>query len=131
MILHSVFLRKGCVLPGSVELRREKIADNWAVVGELTSIAFDKMIRKAGWHFVFLPGSYSRTAVGQTPEEAIHQALNRALKGLTIRFNAAELELIQVTRFPLFHVATVTLQARHIQQECALVAGGDVRMQTA
>lgn len=114
-----------------MELRREKIADNWALVGELTSIAFDKMIRQAGWHFIFPPGSYSRTGVGQTSEEAIHQALNRALKGLTIRFNGAELESIHVTRFPLFHVATVTLQPRHIQQECALTASEDVRMRTA
>lgn len=114
-----------------MELRHEAISDNWALVGELTATAFDEMIRHAGWHFMHLPGSYSRTGVGQTREEATHQALNRALKELTILFNAAELELIQVTRFPLFHMATVTLQPRHIQQECALAAGGDIRMQTA
>ena len=105
MIVHSVFLRKSCVLPNSVELRRKSISDHWAIVGELAATAFDRMVRQEGWHFVYRQGSYSRKGVGQTREEAIHQALNRALKGLTVRFNAAELELIQVSRFPLFQVA--------------------------
>lgn len=131
MILHSVFLRKECILPDSVELRQESISDNWAIVGKLTATAFDRMIRQAGWRFMCLQNPYSRTGVGQTREEAIHQALNRALKGLTIRFNAAELELIQVSRFPLFHVATVTLQPRHIQQECTLPVEEDIRKRMA
>ena len=74
---------------------------------------------------------YSRTGVGQTREEALHRALNRALKGLANRFNAAELESIQVSRFPLFHVATVTLQPRHIQRECSLLAAEDAHMRMA
>ena len=131
MILHSVFLRKECILPHSVEPRQESISDNWTIVGGLTATEFDRMIRHAGWHFMCLQSPYSRTGVGQTREEAIHQALNRALKGLANRFNAAELEMIQVSRFPLFHVATVTLQPRHIQRECSLLAAEDAHMRMA
>jgi hypothetical protein len=81
---------------------------------------FDTMIRHAGWHFVCLQGSYARSGVGLSREEAIDQALARALKGLKMRINAAELESVQVSSYPVFHIATITLQPRHIQQHTSL-----------
>ena len=48
-----------------------------------------------------------------------------------IRKRAAEEVFRKHRPDAVIHMATVTLQPRHIQRECALAASGDVRMQTA
>ena len=117
---HSVFLRKGCDMPPHFDLAQQPCAENWMLLEEIEAPVFDTMIRHAGWHFVCLQGYYSRSGVGLSRDEAIHQALARALKGLRMRFNAAELESVQVSSYPVFHLAKVTLQPRHIQQNTSL-----------
>jgi hypothetical protein len=97
---HSVFLRKGCILSDRFNPLREPCGDNWTLVEEITAPVFDTMIRQAGWHFMWMQA--------------------RALKGVARRFNAAELDSVQVTKYPGFHVAKVTLQPRHIQQHTSL-----------
>ena len=116
---HSVFLRKGCILSDRLNPLREHFGDNWTLVEEITAPVFDTMIRQAGWHFMWMQGC-SRRGLGLTPEEATQRALARALKGVARRFNAAELDSVQVTKYPGFHVAKVTLQPRHIQQHTSL-----------
>jgi hypothetical protein len=90
---------------------------------EIEAPVFDTMIRHAGWHFVCLQEECCRSGVGLSRDQAIQQALVRALKGLKARFNAAELESIQVSSYPVFHIAKVTLQPRHIQQKTSLEMG--------
>ena len=117
---HSVFLRKGCDMPPHFDLAQQPCADGWMLLEEIEAAVFDTMIRHEGWHFVCLQGPYSRSGVGLSSDEAIHQALARALKGLKASFNAAELESVQVSSYPVFHIAKVTLQPRHIQQHTSL-----------
>lgn len=87
---------------------------------EIEAPVLDTMIRHAGWHFVCLQEDCSCSGVGLSRDEAIHQALVRALKGLKMRFNAAELESVHVSSYPVFHIAKVTLQPRHIQLNASL-----------
>jgi hypothetical protein len=117
---HSVFLRKGCDMPPHFDLAQRPCADNWMLLEEIEAPVLDTMIRHAGWHFVCLQGSYSRSGVGLSRDEAVHQALARALRGLKSRFNAAELESVHVSSYPVFHIAKITLQPRHIQQHTSL-----------
>ena len=116
---HSVFLRKGCDTPSHFDLAQQPCADGWMLL-EIEAPVLDTMIRHAGWHFVCLQAPYSRSGVGLSRDEAVHQALTRALKGLKMSFNAAELESIQVSSYPAFHIAKVTLQPRHIQPHTSL-----------
>jgi len=117
---HSVFLRKGCDMPPHFDLFQQPCADGWMLLEEIEAPVLDTMIRHAGWHFVCLQGPYSRSGVGLSRDEAVHQALARALRGLKSRFNAAELESVQVSAYPVFHIAKITLQPRHIQQHTSL-----------
>jgi len=117
---HSVFLRKGCDMPPHFDLAQQPCADGWMLLEEIEAPVLDTMIRHAGWHFVCLQAPYSRSGVGLSRDEAVHQALTRGLKGLKASFNAAELESIQVSNYPAFHIAKVTLQSRHIQQHTCL-----------
>jgi len=84
------------------------------------AVALDARIRSAGWHFMWLVGSYSRWGFGSTREKAIRSALERALKITAKRFNSSELDSFQVKRFPGFHIAKVVLQPRQIQQQASL-----------
>jgi len=81
---------------------------------------FDTMIRQAGWHFMWILDSCVRSAFGSSRESASTRALTHALDGIAVRFNAAELESVQDTKCFGFHVATVTLQPRQVQQQTSL-----------
>jgi hypothetical protein len=120
--LHSVFLRRGCVLPNSLDPLQEPIGDNWTLVEDLPALVLDTMIRQAGWHFMWLQGSCARRAVGLTPQKATERALTHALKGIAGRFNAAELDSVQVAKFLGFHIATVTVQPRQVQAKAFLAS---------
>jgi hypothetical protein len=78
------------------------------------------MIRRAGWHFIWVQGSCSRRGSGSTEEKATHRALARALRGLASRFNAAEFDSLRIMRFPGLYIANVTMEARQIQQNTSL-----------
>jgi len=118
--LHSVFLRTQCTLPERFNPLRKPCGDSWMLVDETTAQVFDIMIRRTGWHFMWILGSCSRRGIALAREDAIQRALVRALGGIARRFNAAELESVQVARYPGFHVAKVTLQPRQIQQYTSL-----------
>jgi hypothetical protein len=78
------------------------------------------MIRRAGWHFMWVSRSCSRRGYGATEETATQRALDRALKGIAERFNAAEFNSLRVMRFPGFYIANATVEARQIQQNTSL-----------
>jgi hypothetical protein len=117
---HSVFLRDSCILPDHVDPVRVPFSQNWTQIEKIEAPAFDAMIRRAGWHFVWVQGACSRRGFGATEEIATHKAVTHALKGVDRRFNAAEFDSIQIANYPGFYVANVTLQARQIQRNTSL-----------
>lgn len=120
MKLHSVFLRSDCILPDRLDPCRQPIGEGWSIVDEIPALVFDTMIRRAGWHFMWLQDSCSRRGVGLTKERAIRRALSRALKGVSKRFNAAELDSLQITEYPGFQIASVRIQTLQIQRHASL-----------
>ncbi len=120
MNLHSVFLRSGCILPDRLNPCTQPIGGDWSVVEEIPALVFDTMIRQVGWHFMWLQGPCSRLGFGLTQEAAIRRALVRALKGISKRFNAAELDSIQITQYPGFQIANVRVQTIQIQKHASL-----------
>lgn len=121
-----MFLRGEHVLPDEIHLRQIPFCNRWGLVKDFLSPELDAKIRGVGWHFMWLSGSCSRRGIGYTEEEAIHGALVRALGCVARRFNAAELESVQVTKWPGFRVAKVELQPRQIQQLTSLDAGDGI-----
>lgn len=125
-MLHSIFLRTRCILPDRVNPLKESFCGSWDQVERIEASDFDVMIRRAGWHFMWVQGSCSRRAYGSTEEKATHRALARALRGIAGRFNAAEFGSLRITRFPGFYIANVTMEARQIQQNTSLDIVDDV-----
>jgi len=124
--MHSVFLRKGCILPNRLDPLQEPVGAHWMLVEDLAAPVFDTMIRQAGWHFMWMQDSCARRGFGSSRDSATAHALTRALNGIAKRFNAAELNSVQVARYLGFHVATVTLQPRQIQQQTSLDCPNDI-----
>jgi len=123
--LHSVFLRNACILPDCLDPLREPIGSDWFRVEELPAQVFNTMIRQAGWRFIWIPDSCSRRGFGGSRASATSFALARALRGIVRRFNAAELDSVQMATYLGFYVATVTLQPRQVQQQTALDSTDD------
>ena len=120
MKLGAMYLRTGCVLPHGLEPTQKRFSENWMSVENATAATLDVGIRNAGWHFMFLHAAHSRLGIGRTAESATTNAMTLALKQTEGRFNAAELGLVKVTRFPGFYVARATLHTRQIQQHASL-----------
>ena len=89
-------------------------------VENATAATLDAQVRSAGWHFMFLQTAHSRVGIGRTAESATSRAMALALKQTEGRFNAAELGLVKVTKYPGVHVARATLHTRQIQQSASL-----------
>lgn len=115
-----MFLREACALPSQFVLRQELFCPSWMLVEDLTAIALDAKIRSVGWHFMWMTGTASRRGFGWTSEEAIHQALVRALGNTAKQFNASELESFLVSKFLGFYMAKVIVHPRQIQQLTSL-----------
>ncbi len=122
MKLHSVFLRDDCILPSSLDPLRYAFGEHWTHVEGILEPVFDTMIRHAGWHYIWMLGSCSRRGFARTREAATDRGLSRALRALSKRANAAELDSVQITRYAWFHMANVTVQRRRIQEHSALEA---------
>jgi hypothetical protein len=115
-----MFLRTDCLLPDGMGLIQKQFGEKWMAVENATAATLDVRIRNAGWHFMCLQTSHSRVGIGRTAESATSKAMALALKQTEGRFNAAELGLVKVTRYPGFHVARATLHTRQIQQHASL-----------
>lgn len=112
---HSIFLRKGCALPGHLDPVRETFGDDWMLVEQITARIFDTMIRQAGWRSIWMPGSCARRGFGLTPENATHNAAAKALKAISSRFNAAELGSVHMTKYLGFFLGNVTMHPRDVR----------------
>jgi hypothetical protein len=113
---HSIYLRKNCILPDQLDPLTQPVGENWRVVEEITAPVFDTMIRRMDWQFLSVLRPYCRRGLGSTEADAAERALARALKRLERQYNAAELIFVRTARFPGFHLASVILQPRHVQQ---------------
>jgi hypothetical protein len=127
---HTVFLRKECTLPERLDPLTEPVGENWKLVEEITAPILDTMIRRMGWHFMWVDRPCSRRGFGLTEEDAAEGALARALKSVARRFNAAELISVQATKCLGLHIANVTLQPRQIQEHSWLDIADERHPQT-
>jgi hypothetical protein len=120
MQLSAMFLRTSCSLPIGMKLLQTRFDEKWMSVEDANAATVDARVRSAGWHFMFLQTAHSRVGIGRTVESATSKAVTLALKQTEGRFNAAELGLVKVTRYPGFHVVRATLHTRQIQQGASL-----------
>jgi len=118
--LPAIFLRIGTVLPDNVDFVQTSFCEGWMAVEAAAVNTMDRVIRQAGWHFVWLVESAAGMAAGLSEEAARNHAAVLALSRISARFNGAELGHVKVPRYPGFYVTRVTLHTRQIQQQTSL-----------
>ena len=121
----NVLLRGHIELPNNLKLATEEFREGWNIVRSGGARRLDKEIRRRGWHFIRIDEGTIRSGVGQTPQEAIAGALKLALRCFSKRFNAAEVEHIELKTYPWFVLAKVKVYPYQIQQSAVLSASDE------
>jgi hypothetical protein len=116
----TMLLREGVELPNDLKLVTEEFRERWNFVGSGDVHWLDKEIRTRGWHFMWIAEELLRSGVGRTSQEAIANALKLALRRVSERFNAAEVEHIELKKYPWFFLASVRVYPYQIQQSAVL-----------
>jgi len=116
----TMLLRGHIELPGNLNLVTEEFREGWNFVQSGDSHWLDKEIRGRGWHFMWIGEGSRRGGVGQTSQEAIACALKLALRRVSECFNAAEVESIELTKYPWFMLAKVKVYPYQIQPGAVL-----------
>jgi hypothetical protein len=116
----TIVLRGRVALPDNLKLVIDEFQEGWNLVRSGDANWLDKKIRRCGWHFIRIAERSLRSGVGTTSQEAIVSALKLALRRVSNRFNAAKVEHIELTEYPWFFLARVSVYPYQIQQSAIL-----------
>jgi hypothetical protein len=122
----AMLIRRSVRLPGDFELVTEEFGEGWSFVRSGDSHWLDKEIRARGWHFIWITEALLGSGVGKTSQEAIARTLKLALRRVSERFNAARVAYFEVSRYPGFSLARVTIYPYQIQQSAILLVSDEV-----
>jgi len=120
----TMLLRGPVALPDNLNLETEEFREGWNLVQSGDTHWLDTEIRRRGWHFIRIGEESLRGGVGHTSQEAIAGALKLALRRVSERFNAAEVESIELKKYPWFVLARVAVYPYQIQQDAVLSSFG-------
>ncbi len=128
----NLLLREQVELPDGLKLATDEFREGWNLVRSVNAERLKKKIHTRGWSFIKIAYGSLRSGVGDTSQEAIASALRLALRRVSNRFNAAEVEHIEITAYPWFFLARVRVYPYRIQQGAVLpVADEAVEMSAA
>jgi hypothetical protein len=116
----NVLLRARVELPAGLKLATEEFREGWNLARSVDARRLEKKIHTRGWNFIKIADGSLRSGVGETSQKAIASALRLALRRVSSRFNAAEVEHIELTRYPWFFLARVRVYPYRIQQAAEL-----------
>ena len=112
----NLLIRAQIELPAGLKLTTEEFREGWNFVGAKDSRLLEKRILRRGWKFIKMVDGWLRGGVGETPQAAIANALNLALRHVSPHFNAVEVNHIEWTEYPWFFLARVMNNPYRIQQ---------------
>jgi hypothetical protein len=118
----TMLLREDAELPVGLKLVTEEFREGWNVVRSGDAHCLYRKMRRHRWHFLRIDEGSLRSGVGETSQAAIAGALKLALRRVDARFNAAEVEHIELKRYPWFFIAKVRVHPYQIQQSAVPVA---------
>jgi hypothetical protein len=126
----NVLLRKPIELPAGLKLATEEFQEDWNFVRAGDALSLGKKIQKQRWNFIKDADGSMRCGVGDTSQTAIAGALKLTLRHVDARFNAVEVEKIQITQYPWFFLARVLVYPYRIQED-AVSQAADETLQMA
>jgi len=112
----NLLLRTHIELPDGLKLVTHEFREGWNFAHFANSRRLEDKVITQGWSFTRIADGSLRSGVGDTSQEAIASALKLALRRLNLYFNAAEVEHIELTKYPWFFLARVRVDPFRIQQ---------------
>jgi hypothetical protein len=112
----NMLLRAQTELPDGLKLATDEFHEGWELVRTFDAPRLEKQIAMRGWNFFRIADGTMKTGIGDTSQEAISSALQLALRRISEHFNAVEVEHIELTQYPWFHLARVRVSPFRIQQ---------------
>jgi hypothetical protein len=116
----NMLLRSRLELPDGLKLATDDFREGWQFVRTLNAGRLKKRLRTCGWNFIRIGNGMLKSGVGDTSQEAIASALKLALRHISERFNAIEVEHIDLTQYPWFFLAKVSVNPYRIQEGAIL-----------
>jgi hypothetical protein len=116
----NLLVRMRVELPVGLKLATEEFREGWNFTRSVDACRLKKRILKHGWNFIGTSAGLERSGVGPTSQYAVASALTLALRRTTPHFNAVEVGHIQLTQYPWFFLARVTVYPYSIQESATL-----------
>jgi hypothetical protein len=113
----NVLLRARLELPSGLSLATDEFQAGWEFLRKVKAVRLEKKIRAQGWNFIKIADGSLRSGVGASSQEAIASALKLALGHLSGHFNVAEVEHIELTEYPWFFLARISLTPYRLQRD--------------
>jgi hypothetical protein len=127
----SMFIRARIELPAGLKLATQDFREGWNFVVNKDARLLEKKILKRGWNYIRFADGWLCSGVGETPQSAVGNALNLALRQVNPHFNAAEVDHIEWTRYPWFFLARVMVSPYRIQKDATIpVLDDDLPLRT-
>jgi hypothetical protein len=116
----NMLLRVQTELPVGLKLATVEFREGWSFVRPGDARRIEKKIQTRGWNFIKVADGLVHSGVGDTSQEAIAGALKLALRRVSEQINAAEVEQIELTKYPWFFLARVRINPYRIQPDAVL-----------
>lgn len=121
----NLLLRVPAELPQGLRLATDEFREGWSFVRFVDARRLKKRVLRRRWNFIKIDTGCLRSGVGDTAQEAIAGALKLALREINEHLNAAEIKHIELTRYPWFFLARVSVHPYRIQQDALLSPRSD------
>lgn len=122
----NVLLRERVELPAGLKMATDEFREGWNFLRTVHGLGLEKKIRARGWNFIRIATGELRSGVGATAQEAIACALKLALRRVSERLNAVEVEQVELVRYPWFFLARVKVYAYRIQESAVLLVDEEI-----
>ena len=116
----NVLLREHIQLPAGLKLATDEFREGWNFLKPTDGNRLEKRVLKRGWSFIKMADGLLRSGVGKTAQEAVDCALKLTLRRVSEHFNAAKIERIELTKYPWFTLARVSVYPYLIQKGAVL-----------
>ncbi len=112
----NLLMRAQVELPVGLRVATDTFREGWNLTRSFCAQKLEARIVSRGWSFIKIADGSLRSGVGETSQQAIASALTLALRRVSEESNAAEVEHIELTRYPWFYLARVRVYPYRIQQ---------------
>ncbi len=115
----NLLIRACMELPVGLHLTTDPFREGWELVQREDAGELKKRMRTSGRNLIRIGDGIQKSGLGDTSQEAIDRALQRALRMISERIPAVEVGQVSLTQYPWFCLARVTAIPYWIQQSSA------------